>query len=75
MSTIVMGFALGLNAAAAADAPTMNPVTLAADWQYQQLIYEHRPVVLPLEGVRLIRTETAHDQTQSVGGKVGLVAE
>lgn len=75
MSTLILGFALGLNAAAAAHAQTMNPVTLVADRQYQQLIYEHRPVVMHHEGFRFVRVKTAHEQMQSGGGIVSLVTE
>ncbi len=75
MSTIVLGFALGLNAAVVADAQTMNPVTLAADRQYQQLIYEHRPVVLRRDGFRLVPAKKAHEQAQSDDGTVSLVTQ
>lgn len=75
MSTIVLGFALGLNAAAAADAPTMNPALLAADRQYQQLIYEHRPVALTAIEFKTAQAPAASEREQSVSQGPNLAAQ
>lgn len=45
MSLTVIGLALGLSASAAPAVPDVNPHMLAADRQYQDLIYQNRRIV------------------------------
>ncbi|SDE59587.1 hypothetical protein [Kordiimonas lacus] len=45
MSAIIFGLALGLNATSPAIASEMNPHMLAADRHYQELVYQHRPLI------------------------------
>ncbi|WP_286830052.1 MULTISPECIES: hypothetical protein [Kordiimonas] len=50
MSAIIFGLALGLNATSPAIASEMNPHMLAADRHYQELVYQHRPLIRAVQG-------------------------